>query len=84
MKKVLAVGATPDEEQKLRAFCQENQWDMSVTDSLGRRKKDYPVQNVLNAFRMENNIRATARATGINPGPVHRILKNEGLLPKKD
>lgn len=73
MKKVLCVGATPDEEQRLRAFCQENQWPMSVTDRLGRKKGEYPVQFVLHALRGGSSVAAVAEETGISRRSVYRI-----------
>lgn len=51
MKKVLAVGLTPDEQKKLRAFCQGNQWIMSATPHIGRPRGNYPIQFVLDAIR---------------------------------
>lgn len=81
--KVYIADYTPEDQIKMQGICKENGWCCRPTCGFGRKRGDYPVQKVLNAFRMENNIRATARATGINPGPVHRILKGAGLLPKK-
>lgn len=80
MKKVLAVGLMPPEQEKLARFCQENDLPMSVTSSLGRKKGDYPVHIVLDAFRRHKTVRAAARVAGISPGTTPRILRQAGKL----
>ncbi|MGD8228064.1 MAG: hypothetical protein PVI20_09805 [Desulfobacteraceae bacterium] len=80
MKKVLAVGATPDEEERLRAFCQENQWDMSSTPHIGRKQGNHPIHNVLEGFNREMTVAGAARFAGVTPGTAYRILKKEGKI----
>lgn len=73
MKKVLAVGPTPEEEQELRRFCQRQGWDMSATPRIGRPRGEYPIQNVKDALRRGYSIWATAKMYGLSPGTVKRI-----------
>ena len=80
MKKVLAVGATPEEQEILRAFCQENQWDMSYTPHIGRKQGNYPIHIVLEGFDREMTVAGAARFADVTPGTAHRILKKAGRI----
>jgi len=82
--KIIAVGASPPEQRKIADFCQEIGCGVSFTPHIGRPRGNYPRQNVLAAFESENSVYRAAKLAGVSSGTAHRILKDAGLLPKKD
>lgn len=82
--KIYAVGGSEKEVVRLRTLCLENGWDFMQAHRLGRPKRNYPVQNVLDAFGCHKSIRATARILEISPGTVQRILKRQGVLEESN
>ena len=78
--KVYAVDGSGRDVTQLKKICKQNGWQMRVMRGIGRPRVEYPVQEVLNAYRELKKIRAVARRLNINPGPVYRILKEAGVL----
>jgi transposase-like protein len=48
-------------------------------NSLGRKKGNYPVQNVLNTYQGGCSVRSTAQKIGLSQGTVYRILQKAGV-----
>lgn len=51
-----------------------------VIEGLGRKKGNYDVQNVLDAFEAHGTIRAAARALDMPSGTVWHVLKDNGAI----
>ena len=81
-KAILKVyGTGPSEELgKLERICQEHGWNFRAIRGIGRPRRDYPVQKVLDTYRQWKTVRAVARALDIPPPTVSRILKRAGVL----
>ena len=48
-------------------------------NGLGRKKRKYPVQIVLNEYQAQQNIGIVSEKTGVSKGTIHRILKRHGV-----
>ena len=78
--KIYFGGASPEQAEKIRGFCQAQGWHCQPTKGWGRKRGDLPVNFILNTYEATKSIRGTARATGINPGHVHRVLRQAGEI----
>lgn len=54
-----------------------------MVNGLGRKRRELPVQNILDAYRRYPSVRAVARKLDLPPGTVWNCLKNEGVLKSR-
>ena len=82
--KIYALGGSEEELSRLGKICQQNGWEMRVTRGFGRRRREYPVQKILNTFSRLRGIRATARELGLSSGVTYRVLRDAGVLSPRE
>ena len=75
--RVYIVGGSEYDIAEISRICRENGWDFKTARPFGRPRINIPVQKVLDIYRSQNNIRATARKLNLSPGTVQRVVKKE-------
>lgn len=78
--KLYAVDGTEEELNCLRNLCLEKGWDFKLAIGFGRKRKEYPVQKVMDAYCQGKSIRAISRMFSLSPGSVQRIVRHEGSI----